>query len=526
MFRRSGWVLLGLVIMAAVLPGADAALMKSYAFQVDIPLVKFGQNQSTQDLGVTLLTGRFEGGGERTGLYGFVSVRSGTVTDATKVEVYNTKDQAGAVGRAISGQCNNPQSCAIEATINNPTASLAANSTFILYAETTPLNYTATAPFLLMTLAEPPKDLGGGAVQNLTTEPSLLLVGDALTSSGRAAASTQSLYAFLPNDNSTLTIAGSDGAPPRQYTGGGYVFKFFGPARFAVASSGMLLPFQGQASAHLTPAAGSVLREQFRPETVNDVLRGFGSNQTIVSGSVASQFREIAPILNGVIFGGAENPVVNSKTRESVKLALIRFGEIDITATDGSARASGTSPFVLLGTGFYTTSSGFNLGPLAVPAISVILWLLAAGAIVAGFLLKPLVAAQQAGGFGTIRLIGLAFHAVALVLAFVLWDAEIRQFLGTSLLTLISEGSYGQGAALAITAVFELVPFWAALLLLGMPVRFIVNSGLKLGGLKKARGIGKGVGDLAAWGLGAPFIPFFLNGVVGSVIEALGKALP
>lgn len=522
MVRRIGWVFVAFLLMGALAPGAEAALTKSYSFQVELPLVKFGQNQSKDGLGVTLLTGRFEGGAERTGLYGFVSVRSGTITDASKVEVLNTKDQAGAINRAISGQCASAQACAVEATVHNPTVSVTHNSTLILYSETA-LNYTATAPFLLMTLAQPPKDLGGGAIQNLTTEPSLLLVGDALAASGRAANQSNAIYAFLPNDNSTLTIA--DQNQSKQYTGGKFVFRFYGTPQFAMASSGMLLPFQGDsAHASVTPATGAALRDQFRPETVNDVLRSFGSNQSIVSGGAAKQFREIAPILNGVLFGGVENPVVDAKSRQNASLSLIRFSTIDLYATQGGARASGSSPFVLLGPGFYTTASGFSLGVLAVPSLSIFLWLLAAGAIVASFVLKPIVAPQQAGGMGTIRLIGLGFHALALVLAFILWDAEIRQFLGTSLITLITSGQ-AQGAMLAITAVFELVPFWSALLLLGMPVRFIVNSGLKLGGLKKARGIGKGVGDLAAWGLGAPFIPFFLNGFISTIIEALSKAI-
>jgi hypothetical protein len=71
----------------------------------------------------------------------------------------------------------------------------------------------------------------------------------------------------------------------------------------------------------------------------------------------------------------------------------------------------------------------------------------------------------------------------------------------------------------------EIITFSLATLLFGMPIRFLVNSGLKLGGLKKARGVGKGVGNLAVWGLGAPFIPFMLNGVVGTIIDALQKSL-
>jgi hypothetical protein len=140
-------------------------------------------------------------------------------------------------------------------------------------------------------------------------------------------------------------------------------------------------------------------------------------------------------------------------------------------------------------------------------------------------MLKPIVAASQISAFGAIRLVGILFHVLALVLAFILWDFELKHFLGTSLLGIFTSGGLGQGTALIITAFFELVPFGMAGLMFGLPVRFVVNNGLKLGGLKKAGGIGKGVGNLATWGLGAPFIPFFLNGIVGPIISALGKAL-
>jgi hypothetical protein len=68
-----------------------------------------------------------------------------------------------------------------------------------------------------------------------------------------------------------------------------------------------------------------------------------------------------------------------------------------------------------------------------------------------------------------------------------------------------------------------MVPFAIAAVLFGLPMRFITNGALKLGGLKRAGGFGKGVGNLAIWGIGAPFIPLLLNPFLSPVVGLLGN---
>jgi hypothetical protein len=531
---RIGWTVAfsSLLLMLALTPGVEAGLISKHEFNVGLRVVDFSQANQTEDqnmtdLGLTLMTGELEGRGERGGLFGFVGIRQADFAQVDKVEVINVNDQQGALQRAFSNSCdrNIPESCLVEKSWTNPSISIALNSTFMFYANQTLLNHTETAPFGLAILIQPPRDLAGGALGNLTIEQSALLMGDSLISAGHAPITTDRIYGVLPNNASSLTLSAN--GESKTYTGSQVVFRFYGATEYDLAAQGIITPFQGDAELQLSPSPGNILREQFNLATVNEVFQAFGSNGTVVPDDIASNFKSVAPILNGVLFGGLAKPIVDEKVREDTQLALLRFGHTTIRPVEtGGAIATGRSDFLMLGAGgFYTDKTGTNLGFIRVPTISWFLWALAAAAIVAGFMLKPIVAPAQVGAFGAVRLVGILFHALAFILTFVLWDFEIAGFLGTSLLTIFADGQLGSGVILGVTAFFQLVPFFAAGFLFGLPVRFLVNNGLKLGGLKKAGGIGKGIGNLAIWGLGAPFIPFFLNGVLQPVLDAIQGGL-
>lgn len=523
-----------ILFLAVAVPGVQAALIPAYEFTVHVAPLDLGQNQAPSGeeqglfggLNLTLVTGFFNATGERNGLYGFVGVQNGAVHAASRIDVINAQDVSGAQRRALNRQCNSLETCVVEKTFWNPTATLSPNSTFLLHSNATGFNYTAQAPFGIATLLTPPQELAGQAFSNFTLEQSLLVVGDGLKGTGRLLAPSDQVFGYLPLGNSTLLIADANGSAP--YAGTQYLFRFYGAPTFDMEATGLVLPFQGRCQATLRPSSAEDLAAHFRLETLNDVVRRFGDQTVVLPPEIERQVRQLSPVLNGVVLGSAAEPLVDEQTLGPVDFALIRFQKITLAPAGAQGvQGDGRSSFVLLGPeGFYTVKSGTQLGPFLVPAFSFVLWFLAAGAIAAGFILRPLFAAPQVGGFGLIRLSGLFFHAFAFVLAFVLWDAEIKRFLGTSLLTLFTEGAFGQYVSLAVAAVFQLVPFALASLLFGMPIRFVINSGLKLGGLKRARGVGKGVGNLATWALGAPFIPLFLNGFIEQVLSAAQTALP
>ncbi|MBI2078202.1 MAG: hypothetical protein HYT80_07520 [Euryarchaeota archaeon] len=517
-----------LALLLAAVPAAQAGLVKKYDFSVELAALEFGGeegNESGQAPDLALLTGRFHAQGVRQGLYGFVAAQNGYVGNTTKIEVINTQEDQASIFQRCAPSFGQDPSCLAERIFLSANLTLGSQANFLLYNGEAAFNYTAASGFALLTLFKPPQDLGGGAVANLTLENSLLAVGQSIASTGRLDASSNATLGMMPDDNSTLTI--TDGVQSQEYNGKQYLFRIFGQPRFEVQSTGLLAPFLGNCTADLRPTSGSVLRNEFQPESINTVLSSFGSQQSVVNEDVATGIKEIAPILNGVFFGTAAASIVNDEPIDNVEFGLIRYGEVTLTPTSSGATAKGRSDFLLMGAnGFYTTSKGVNFGFLAMPNLSMILWVVAAGAIIAGFVLKPALAGPQLGGFGLIRLIALVFHGVAFLLSFLLWDNEVHDFLGTSLVTLFAEGGLSQGTTVAVTGLFEIVPYTLGLFMFGMPIRFLVNSGLKMGGLQKARGIGKGIGNIAVWGLGTPFIPFFLNGLVQPLVDQLGNVLP
>lgn len=174
---------------------------------------------------------------------------------------------------------------------------------------------------------------------------------------------------------------------------------------------------------------------------------------------------------------------------------------------------------VLAGDAIYTEKTVVGPRFFPLPVLSIVLWLFAALAIVLGFVLKPFFPAHPANAAPAVRWSAFALHVLGIVLGLLLWDFEMRSFFGTSVLTMVFGGGGGQ----ALGAVFGLqsLGFSLALLLFGLPVRYVFNSVLKLSNLKRARGVGRGLAYVSAWGLGAAYLPVFLNVFVGLVADRL-----
>lgn len=517
-------VVLSLLALLLV-PVAHAGLIDVHDFSLSPAVLVGDQTQNGSKPKIpALLTGAAEASGHRRGLFIFVDLHDMLLEGADQVDVINTVDESGALDRARSGQCRSAGTCSVEKTFRHPRGTVLPGSDAILYFDTAEANFTLRAPFAITTLLRLPKDLGGKSLQNLEFEQSLVAAGDELHAQGNATVSTGFVFLKFNSNESRLTLAGDEGEGT--YSGTRYIFRFAGPLSFTATADGIILPFAADATLRLEPTTRANLDAHFKPENVNKIFGAMGSNATILGKELADNLQPLAPVLNGVVLGDVANASVGGKAYGNSSFALVRFQSLFLVPTaGGGAQATGRSTFVVFGGGLYTTEKGVDLGPLQLPYLSLVLWVLAAGAIVAAFLLKPIVGLAPVGGFGTVRLTGWIFHAVALVIAFILWDREVAAFLGTSFLTLFAKGASGSGPAFLAIVAAEFFPLAIAHFAIGMPLRFIVNSGLKLGGLQRARGIGKGIGNLATWGLGAPFIPFFLNGLLGFLLDAAQKAL-
>lgn len=525
MIRVATVVALTMLLFA---PSVEALLIPKYDFQAEIPPLSLVSTKTpgrtSAQINFTMLTGEYHGMGSLPGAYALINGESGGgVRGTEKIEVINTKDRDGAVARFTKRECQNAASCAVERTFTGGSLLIDTNSTVVFYSETTKLDHNITSPFGIGVFVNASQALKNGPLGNVTTTHSMLVVGDLVTLSGSFSEPTDSFYAVLGNPNATVRL--NDTTSNQTYQGTEYLFRIYGQPTLLMQGAAVGSPFVNGTEGVFRRAGGAALQEGFRPEVLNQAARAFGGRDILLP-SLAKGLRDLAPILNGVLLGRAQSPIVNEEEANASSLSIVRFARGVVVPANTSAILSTSTEFVLLGNqGFYTDKEAVDLGFMSFPPFSLLLWIVAAGAIILGFVLRPLLASAQPGAFGGIRLLGLIFHGLAFVVAAILWDQEVKNFLGTSFLTIWTDGAFGKGAILAITAGLELLSFFIASFLFGMPIRFIVNSGLKLGGLKKARGVGKGIGNLATWGLGAPFIPFVLNGFVGSIVDALQKSL-
>ena len=523
--RTATVVALALMLFA---PSVDAFLIPKYDFQAEVPPLSLVSTKTpgrtSPQINFTMLTGEYLGTGSLPGAYAIINGEAGgNVRGTEKIEVINTKDREGAIERFTKRECQNVASCAVERTFTGGTLTIDTNSTVVFYSEKTKIHHNITSPFGIGVFVNASQALKNGPLGNVTTTNSLLVVGEQVVLSGSISERTDSFYAVLANPNSTIRL--NDTSSNATYKGQEFLFRIYGTPSFLMQGGGVGSPFVNGTQGVFRRADTEALKEGFKPEVLNQATRAFGGRDILLK-SLADGLRDLAPILNGALLGRAQDPIVNQEEANASSLSIVRFQQSTLRPGNSSAILASQTEFVLLGNqGFYTDEEAVDLGFMSVPPFSLLLWIVAAGAIILGFVLRPLLASSQPGAFGGIRILAWIFHGLAFVIAVILWDQEVKNFLGTSFLTIWTDGAFGKGAVLTITATLEFLSFFIASFLFGMPVRFIVNSGLKLGGLKKARGVGKGIGNLATWSIGAPFIPFVLNGFVGSIVDALQKSL-
>lgn len=533
-----------LLLAILALPAASAGLIPTHDFQGTAPHVDLFGAASTTESGkippLMLLLGQAEAEGSDDGLFFFLNSRNATMRNVARIEIYDSQGGVEAVNRTEFVKTGRP----IHKVLTNATVTLSRNATFVLHngelrytiAEGFDLtagggrfNFSAETPFGFSIPVKPPPDLGTAV--ELVANNSLLLVGKDFDFSASMRQNKTESFAFLllqANGRATITNA----TRSESFVGKRYVFVAYERADIAVDGAGAIVPFQANTTAAFRPGSSKATQAGFDLsliDTIQKAYKGEENNATgksLIPKQVTDNLKTITPLLNGALIQSTNGTIAyGNKEQELGNFTLIRYSTFSLTGGPNQTVAfDGRAKLMLLGSSFATTKGVVPFGPLDWPVLSLVLWVLALGAIAAGFLLKPFLSLPQVGLFGAVRLIGWIFHGLALFITFLLWDAEIKSFLGTSLITIFSQGAFGQGVAFAIVGAFEVVPLLLAFFYFAYPIRFLVNSGLKLAGLKRARGIGKGIGDVAAWLLGAPFIPVFLNLIVGALLKGITGA--
>ncbi len=187
---------------------------------------------------------------------------------------------------------------------------------------------------------------------------------------------------------------------------------------------------------------------------------------------------------------------------------------------NNSFSMTGKCNLILTDNGFYTDEEGYFI----VPKKLIGLWPIAIGIwIMTRFIGKS---SGETPKNKKLKWIALGFHILLLIMAFYLWDREINRLFGKSLIPLlISSGNEIFNASLTNPFIFiaplELIPWSISILLIGLPIGILINSILKIWGLREGKGIGKGIGAMAIWFIGASYIIFFLNAIISPFMKMI-----
>lgn len=260
---------------------------------------------------------------------------------------------------------------------------------------------------------------------------------------------------------------------------------------FSEATSGMLTGAREDVSNPL---------EIFEP--VSGLLNGA---IIVVPGAGGGQTPE--PVLLASTFGGEEFPLG--------PFNLIRGDDLELAWDSTRMEVSG-EPSVALG------RDGFGVNePVAVgifPIVSIVLWLLALGAVVFFFVKRP----PKAKGPITLRLASIGLYLIVLLITFILWDKSFADSFGTSALRVMRSEGVGSDSIATIGILFalELVPWSIASLLFALPVRIGAGVGLRyLGRGKSFKGVA-GAAGLVSLAIFGPIYALWCFNFVWSRVSA------
>lgn len=514
-------VLLALALVAVLLAptvGAKPFLLRNddQSAEGDFVIPRLGDEGWEKDLFV--VTGRMEVVGETDGPFLYLNATDGVVEDARRVEVYRVRG-------AQSYRDFVPQ------VFDNATVTFGNGSDVAWLPPTSDVDGEArfaTAVFL---------DVLGGNQDLRRARASSITPSGLIASVHGGTFSTQALDddedGFLvplstgssftvhgersaedPFAPSTPPPAGGENETTHVFAGKDFVVRFLGPVTSTVRTPLVHLPFTVGAEARFAPAAEGDFEEGFDLGSFQKLL---GDVQTLAAGQERNdtsldspEFQQLekgiddlAPLLNGVLIGSPRGEIsVRGEDHEKSGLTVLRFTALTFTNDPPSDNVqwTGSSRVAYTDGGLQTSAEMVHVGPLFVPALGIVLWLVAIGLIVFAKSRNPPVNEAKSA---QAKIPAIVTWLVLLVVSFVLWDREVKYLLGTSLLS----GGAGSGASAGAVAFVELLPWSIAYFAFGLPIVLGAKSGLKFGGLdKRAKGFAKGAGALATWFLGSPYI--------------------
>lgn len=231
--------------------------------------------------------------------------------------------------------------------------------------------------------------------------------------------------------------------------------------------------------------------------------------------------KELGVFANGLLVGNPRGQLTTAGSAYTDPgLTILRFTELSLhTTVTHTVGIEGRQVFTYADSEVPHDTAGLSLGPIFLPLWSIALWLVAIGALLA----SRYWSLRDRDDPLTHRLAvpAVAVHVLLAVVAFVLFDLEVRHLIGTSFLTSIGifAASPGYVAATAVgpltLAGAELGLWGFAWVLFGLPVKLVGRSVLLMAGLMKPTWhFAAGLGAFCTWLFGAPMIvPLVATGI-------------
>lgn len=239
---------------------------------------------------------------------------------------------------------------------------------------------------------------------------------------------------------------------------------------------------------------------------------------------VLARLEPLAPVLDSaVILVKPDAPAaggtftLGGREFDGSGLTLMRVQGASVTFTErDQVRVAGKAHLAIAGNAFVASDVASVAG--IVPLLSLALWAVAIGLIVARVVRKPTAPEMKPGMW---RVYSIALHVLAYGVAFYVWDQSFAHAFGTSIIHAVQSGA--EPSALATVAGIEMLPFSLAAFFFALPVRLAAGVAFRYTGRGKAwNGLASalGLGVLAL--LGPRYVLFFLN---GTLMRAAATAL-
>jgi hypothetical protein len=258
--------------------------------------------------------------------------------------------------------------------------------------------------------------------------------------------------------------------------------------------------------------------------TIVQNLRDYNTKEVVNTFTTLHDFfTTTCLVTNGamLLFQTNDTITIDQTNQRFSNMGFARFSTLSIVSSGTSEEPTiqGDCTLVFLGNHFYNAQAKNSSIGTAFPYELVILWIVSLCVFLSlYFFLRRGIDEYRTN---QVKRYAFIFHFILLVVAVLLLDYEVYSQFGISAFTAL----FTQGFC-TITGVFilvELIIWVLGYLLFAIPVRILINSGLRFLSIGKGgNGIGKGIGVLSIWVFCGLYLILILNTIISIIhIEIL-----